>query len=609
MNFLDDENDYSEEKSDQKSPDLSKYPAPFSGKEENVYEFIERVETAFYYNRVREADKVNVLKKLVKGNAETSVSVWLSLDENLEYLKKVYGNPRAIWEKEKDNLLHKSREDIKNWTPYFSSRRKLMLVKVSNFLRNAQGLAKKFEILKEVVFTRSTIDSIIEILPPKINLDIITKETETRESSGGVFNTFNMFKNIQEVLNKEIELEIIASEHYEALAESYRRHNSQVDEEERFEANESSDESANKSFRSKTVSKENERKNLSNLAMRNIKRHVQRIFRNIKIKKNVDKMIENLLSKSKQIMTKNTIFKKDMSIIKMKINQVKIANKNMKAEAKNLDKSNKQMSKEIKQQDVQKPKTLKLDEHVEQEENVKLTEIPVGALEPVKTEPVNFDRKANSFEDLENRLTKLKFFNKTWLGNENVSKLNKMKNNENGPKVSDTVHDNAMVKNQNSDQVDVDSIKDEIADDTMLDIKEDKIDPVFSTKEEIEAFNAWYYQKIAENRIPKISKPKLSSVKTEVMESSSTKQVLTKTNTAMMKVDVNVVIVMMIALIKMKLVSFPVATSPAVNPTTSCSVCRTCLCAVSGIKADQSLTALIKSQGFCGSARHSVIQV
>ena len=608
MNFLDDENDYSEEKSDQKSPDLSKYPAPFSGKEENVYEFIERVETAFYYNRVREADKVNVLKKLVKGNAETSVSVWLSLDENLEYLKKVYGNPRAIWEKEKDNLLHKSREDIKNWTPYFSSRRKLMLVKVSNFLRNAQGLAKKFEILKEVVFTRSTIDSIIEILPPKINLDIITKETETRESSGGVFNTFNMFKNIQEVLNKEIELEIIASEHYEALAESYRRHNSQVDEEERFEANESSDKSANKSFRSKTVSKENERKNLSNLAMRNIKRHVQRIFRNIKIKKNVDKMIENLLSKSKQIMTKNTIFKKDMSIIKMKINQVKIANKNMKAEAKNVVKSKKQVNKEFKPQEAQKTRTSMLDEHLEQEENLNLPEVPGGALEPVKAELVNYGTKANSFEDLEKRLTKLKFFNKTWLKNENIPEIYKLEN-EAGLEVSNTAHDDAVVEKENEDQVVVNSIKEDIAAETMLDIKDDKIEPVFSTKEEIEAFNAWYYQKIAENRIPKISKPKLSSVKTEVMESSSTKQVLTKTNTAMMKVDVNVVIVMMIALIKMKLVSFPVATSPAVTPTTSCSVCRTCLCAVSGIKADQSLTALIKSQGFCGSARHSVIQV
>ena len=68
MNLLDDENVYSEDESDENTlwenphvQDLAKYPEPFSGKDENVYDFIERVETAFYYNRVREADKVNVV--------------------------------------------------------------------------------------------------------------------------------------------------------------------------------------------------------------------------------------------------------------------------------------------------------------------------------------------------------------------------------------------------------------------------------------------------------------------------------------------------------------------------------------------------------------------
>ena len=342
--------------------------------------------------------------------------------------------------------------------------------------------------------------------------------------------------------------------------------------------------------------------------MRNIKRHAQRIFRNIKVKKDVDKMIENFLSKSKQVMDKNTLSMKDMSIIKLKINQVKVANKNMKAEAKIVVKSKKHVNKEFKPQEAQKTRTSMLDEHVEQEENVNLPEVPGGALEPVKAKLVNYGTKANSFEDLEKRLTKLKFFNKTWLKDEDVPKIYNSEN-ETDPEVPNTAHDDAMVEKNDADQAVVDSIKEENADETMLDTKEDKIEPVFSTKEEIEAFNAWYYQKIAESKILKKSKSKLSSDKNEVMESSSTKQVLTKTNTAMMKVDMNVVIVMMIALIKIKLVSVPVAARPALTTTTSCSVCRTCLCAVSGIKADQSLTALIKSQGFCGSARHSVIQV
>ena len=70
------------------------YPEQFKGEfGENVHDFIEKIETAFSYNRVPTFNKVNVLKKLVKGNVETSVSVWLSLDENLDYLRKVYRNP------------------------------------------------------------------------------------------------------------------------------------------------------------------------------------------------------------------------------------------------------------------------------------------------------------------------------------------------------------------------------------------------------------------------------------------------------------------------------------------------------------------------------------
>ena len=46
-----------------------------------------------------------VLKRLVKENAETTVSDSKSLQENFEYLMKVFGNPRAIWKKEKESFL------------------------------------------------------------------------------------------------------------------------------------------------------------------------------------------------------------------------------------------------------------------------------------------------------------------------------------------------------------------------------------------------------------------------------------------------------------------------------------------------------------------------
>ena len=61
---------------------LSEYPDPFGGTEdENIYEFIRKLEIAFYYNRVHNDNKVDILKKLVNGYAEYSVSDYKSLDE------------------------------------------------------------------------------------------------------------------------------------------------------------------------------------------------------------------------------------------------------------------------------------------------------------------------------------------------------------------------------------------------------------------------------------------------------------------------------------------------------------------------------------------------
>ena len=87
------ENSFSENETDDGSEyensnvhNLSEYPEP---EEENVYDFIKKLDLAFYYNRVRASDRVDVLKRLVKGNAEYSVSDFKSLDENLEWLKKV----------------------------------------------------------------------------------------------------------------------------------------------------------------------------------------------------------------------------------------------------------------------------------------------------------------------------------------------------------------------------------------------------------------------------------------------------------------------------------------------------------------------------------------
>ena len=50
-NFSEDENDDDSECEGRQVQYLTKYPDPFGGtEEENIYEFIRKLETAFYYN-------------------------------------------------------------------------------------------------------------------------------------------------------------------------------------------------------------------------------------------------------------------------------------------------------------------------------------------------------------------------------------------------------------------------------------------------------------------------------------------------------------------------------------------------------------------------------
>ena len=90
------------------------------------------------------------------------------------------------------------------------------------------------------------------------------------------------------------------------------------------------------------------------------------------------------------------------------------------------------------------------------------------------------------------------------------------------------------------------------------------------------------------------------------MSPTVNEQVMTMTNTnpTMWKVDMNVVIVLIVALINLlpkysikKHFPDPVAASPSVNPYSfPVSGYETDLCAAADIKTEQSLTELIKSQ-------------
>ena len=567
---------------------LSKYPDPFKGYSagQDIFDFIEKVERAFFYNRVPASNRVVVLQKLVKGYAKSSFSDYASYDKNVERLKDVFGNPFIIWRNKLDEFLRRSRQEAGNWTDDFSSEREQMLWKVSGFLATAESLTTKFESLQGEVFHPTTLGNILSVLPPRLS-DKIIEKVATTEIASGTFNTFRQtFKNIQEVLKEEAKLEAVASRYSDAIAEN-RKIYGQARKDEKVGAVPNSSKSGQESSATKSV-KESEVKNPKKLALRNLKRHSQRISRSIRAEKNAHKMIENFLKKSRQVMVKfnNILSNKEKSRIQKKMDEVKdIVN-----------------SKKVKDK-----RKFMLDDYIETEEDLRLKEFPSESLKPAPAQAkiANLDSKANSLdEDIENRLTKLRFFNQTWL--KDVSNAKPMMSDRKDHEDSNAVHETVE---ENDDKVPAVGIINEEPTAEHLDAIQVATEPVISSQEDTDAFNDWYLQKISESKIPRKSKSRFSSLSsfiTEAMSPTVNEQVLTMTdpNQPMWKVDMNVIIVVVIALLSylpgILRTKVPITASPTVTPTSS-SVCKTCICAVSGMKSDQSLTALIRSKGFCGS--------
>ena len=102
--ILDDESSSSE--SETADGLLWEYPEPFKANYgDNVQKFIEKVNTAFNYNRLPASSKVTVLKRLFEGgHAEWSVYDWESFDDNVECLKNVFCNPYDFGRRQKMNF-------------------------------------------------------------------------------------------------------------------------------------------------------------------------------------------------------------------------------------------------------------------------------------------------------------------------------------------------------------------------------------------------------------------------------------------------------------------------------------------------------------------------
>ena len=198
--------------------------------------------------------------------------------------------------------------------------------------------------------------------------------------------------------------------------------------------------------------------------------------------------------------------------------------------------------------------------------------VSTETFESVKADFVDADMIANSCDkDIERRLTKLKFFNQTWL--KDLSKTKTMMGKRKDHDVLNAAHDAVEESDDKVPAVRVLKAEPKAEHhDAILVVSE----PVTSSKEDIDAFNDWYLKKKSQSEIPKKSRSRFLSSScaiTEEMAPNIGEQVVTNTAPTKWKVDMDLVIVLLIALVNLmpkypirKHFPVPVTASTSVNP-------------------------------------------
>ena len=186
----------------------------------------------------------------------------------------------------------------------------------------------------------------------------------------------------------------------------------------------------------------------------------------------------------------------------------------MKAKIKNVAQSKRNPSQKsrLKKQKTmpqqrRKSKISKLDKSKKQDEYLVLPEVPTETFDSVKAEVANLDTKVNSRDKgIENKLTKLEFFNPTWL--KDVCKTKPISLDRKDHKVYNAAHDTVV---ENDDEVPAVGMNNEEPIAEHLESVQVVTEPVISSKEDSDAFNDWYLKKISESKIPKKSKSRFLS--------------------------------------------------------------------------------------------------
>ena len=116
--------------------------------------------------QIREKDKVDTLRKYLSGEAKTRVGEHhKKLEDALQCLVDIYGNPSVIWSESKKELIKEVGDYNKDWGRLGSQQRVTAIGKCVEFLREAEMLATEYPELVNNVYSSPTFEILTEVLP------------------------------------------------------------------------------------------------------------------------------------------------------------------------------------------------------------------------------------------------------------------------------------------------------------------------------------------------------------------------------------------------------------------------------------------------------------
>ena len=210
--------------------EVALYPAPYGGKpNENLYTFKQRMLDALASNQIPERDKIEVLRKHLKGAPRDSISddtAIKSIDEAFKILLEAFGNPEETWVSILNEFKRKC-TNVKGWSSLGSYERRQLIFKTVEFLRKALHYAEEFPQLSNEIFHSSTINAVVEVLPDSLFQDIRkSDEYVDNLQTNSESRRKRCITKIKEIMEAELKRAVKDCEVYGAIKVSQANFNS-----------------------------------------------------------------------------------------------------------------------------------------------------------------------------------------------------------------------------------------------------------------------------------------------------------------------------------------------------------------------------------------------